>query len=199
MFNIIWYLMILVSAAFAIVNGNVEQMVANIPLNAKKAFDLSLAMVGVMAFWLGLMKMAEDGGLMNTLVRLLRPVMQRAFPEIPAEHPAMGSILLSVSSNIMGLNNAATPISIRAMQAMQKLNPDPTTASNGMCLFMVINASSVQLIPTTGIAALTAAGSSDPGKIVITVLIATTFSTIGAVIACLLMQKASGLSYHGGR
>ena len=85
------------------------------------------------------------------------------------------------------------------MQAMQKLNPDPTTASNGMCLFMVINASSVQLIPTTGIAALTAAGSTDPGKIVITVLIATTFSTIGAVIACLLMQKASVLSYQGGR
>lgn len=198
MFNIIWYLMILVSAVFALVNGNVEQMVANIPLNAKKAFELSLAMVGVMAFWLGLMKMAEDGGVMKTLVRWLRPVMQRAFPEIPADHPAMGNILLSVASNIMGLNNAATPISIRAMQAMHKLNPNPTVASNGMCLFMVINASSVQLIPTTGIAALTAAGSTDPSKIVITVLVATTCSTIGSVIACLLMQNAPGFSKEGG-
>ena len=190
MFNIIWYSMVIVAAIFSIINGNVDQVVGNIPLNAKKAFDLSLSMVGVMAFWLGLMKIAEDSGVTNILVSLLRPIMTRVFPEVPPNHPAMGSILLSVASNILGLNNAATPISIRAMQAMQKLNNNPATATNGMCLFMVINASSVQLIPTTGIAALTAAGGLDPSKIVITVLIATTCSTIGSVLACLFFQKA---------
>tara|TARA_A100001015_G_scaffold313992_1_gene422506 strand:- start:412 stop:978 length:567 start_codon:yes stop_codon:yes gene_type:complete len=183
--------MVIIAAVFSVINGNVEPMVANIPLNAKKAFDLSLNMVGVMAFWLGLMKIAEDSGVTDVLVSLLRPLMQRVFPEIPPDHPAMGSILLSMASNIMGLNNAATPISIRAMQAMQKLNANPTTATNGMCLFVVINASSVQLIPTTGIAYLASAGSLDPGKIVITVLIATTCSTIGSVTACLFFQKAN--------
>ena len=190
MFNIIWYSMVIVAAIFSIINGNVDQVVGNIPLNAKKAFDLSLSMVGVMAFWLGLMKIAEDSGVTNILVSLLKPIMTRVFPEIPPNHPAMGSILLSMASNILGLNNAATPISIRAMQAMQKLNNNPATATDGMCLFMVINASSVQLIPTTGIAALTAAGGLDPSKIVITVLIATTCSTIGSVLACLFFQKA---------
>ena len=182
--------MVIIAAVFSVINGNVEPMVANIPLNAKKAFDLSLNMVGVMAFWLGLMKIAEDSGVVDILVRYMRPFTVRAFPEIPPDHPAMGAILLSFASNIMGLNNAATPISIRAMQAMQKLNPDPTTATNGMCLFMVINASSVQLIPTTGIAALTAEGSLDPSKIVITVIMATTCSTIASVIACSMLQRS---------
>ena len=121
--------MVIVAAIFSIINGNVDQVVGNIPLNAKKAFDLSLSMVGVMAFWLGLMKIAEDSGVTNILVSLLKPIMTRVFPEIPPNHPAMGSILLSMASNILGLNNAATPISIRAMQAMQKLNNNPATAT----------------------------------------------------------------------
>lgn len=191
MFSAIWFCMMLVAAFFAIINGNIELMVANIPLNAKKAFDLALAMVGVMSFWLGLMKIAEDSGLTNLLVRLMKPVMKKAFPDVPDDHPAMADILLSVASNILGLNNAATPIAIRAMQSLQTLNPNPSQATNAMCLFTVINASSIQLIPTTGIAALTAAGSTNPTQIIITVLVATTFSTIGSVVACLLMQKVS--------
>ena len=189
MFNIIWVAMISLACLFALINNQVEIMVNHIPANAEKAFSIALRMVGPMAFWLGVVKIAEDGGLVKSLVRLLRPVVGFLFPDIPHDHPAMGGVMLSIASNMLGLNNAATPIAIRAMQALQKINPNPTVASDAMCLFMCINASSVQLLPTTAIAALAAAGSTNPMQIVTTTLLATAASTVVSISACLIMQR----------
>mgnify|MGYP001459161662 CR=1 FL=1 len=189
MFNIIWVAMISLACLFALINNQVEIMVNHIPANAEKAFSIALRMVGPMAFWLGVVKIAEDGGLVKSLVRLLRPVVCFLFPDIPHDHPAMGGVMLSIASNMLGLNNAATPIAIRAMQALQKINPNPTVASDAMCLFMCINASSVQLLPTTAIAALAAAGSTNPMQIVTTTLLATAASTVVSISACLIMQR----------
>ncbi len=181
--------MISLACLFALINNQVEIMVNHIPANAEKAFSIALRMVGPMAFWLGVVKIAEDGGLVKSLVRLLRPVVGFLFPDIPHDHPAMGGVMLSIASNMLGLNNAATPIAIRAMQALQKINPNPTVASDAMCLFMCINASSVQLLPTTAIAALAAAGSTNPMQIVTTTLLATAASTVVSISACLIMQR----------
>ena len=189
MFNIIWVAMICVACIFAVINNQVEVMVNHIPANADKAFGIALRMIGPVAFWLGIVKIAEDAGLVNSLVRILRPCVRYLFPEIPEGHPAMGGVLLSMASNMLGLNNAATPIAIRAMQGLQKINPNPTEASNAMCLFMCLNASSLQLLPTTAIAALAGAGSANPMQIVTTTLLATSVSTVVSVTACLLMQK----------
>ena len=189
MFNIIWVMMVSIACFFAVINDQVEIMINHIPINAEKAFSFALKLAGPMAFWLGLVKIAEDSGLVLILVKGLRPVVRYLFPEIPDDHPAMGGVLLSIASNMLGLNNAGTPIAIRAMQALQKINHNPTVASNAMCLFMCINASSVQLLPTTAISALAAAGSANPTQIVSTTLIATTVSTIVSISSCLAMQR----------
>ncbi len=192
MLNIIWALMIVLSAVAAIINGKVEYMISHIPINANRAIEISISLIGVMAFWLGLMKVAEDSGAVSLLARALKPIMRRLFPDIPTDHPAMGAITFSIVSGMLGLNNASIPISIRAMQALQKINTDPSTASNAMCLFLVITSSSVQLLPTTAIAALSRAGSLNPTKIILTTLLATICSTVGSVLACLLLQKRKG-------
>ena len=189
MFNIIWVMMIAVACLFAVINNQVEIMINHIPANAEKAFFFALKLAGPMAFWLGVVKIAEDSGLVHLVVKGLRPVVAFVFPEVPDDHPAMGSVLLSIASNMLGLNNAGTPIAIRAMQALQKINTNPSVASNAMCMFMCINASSVQLLPTTAIAALGAAGSANPTQIVSTTLVATTISTIVSVSTCYAMQR----------
>src|SRR5438105_15032324 len=126
-----------------------------------------------MIFWLGLIKIAEDAGFIQLLARMLKPILSRLFPDVPSDHPAMGAILLNIASNILGLTNAATPFGLRAMQELERLNKYPGVASNAMCTFIGINTSSVQLIPTTAIAYLAAAGAANPTDIVVTTVIAT--------------------------
>ncbi len=188
--------MILLSAAAAVWNGKVEFMVSHVPVHANRAIEISISLIGIMAFWLGLMKVAEDCGAVRVITRLLHPAMRRLFPDIPSDHPAMGAMTFSIVSSMLGLNNASIPISIRAMQALQKLNPNPASASNAMCLFLVITSSSVQLLPTTAIAALAKAGSMDPTKIILTTLLATICSTLGSIIACLMLQSRSPREAH---
>ncbi|MDP6388568.1 MAG: nucleoside recognition domain-containing protein [Alphaproteobacteria bacterium] len=156
---------------------------------ATDAVTLAIGLIGVMALFLGLMKVAEEGGLLTIIARLLRPVMVRLFPEVPAEHPAMGAMILNLSANVMGLGNAATPFGIRAMQELDKLNPVKGTATNSMVLFLAINTSSVTLLPTGVIALRAAAGSQDPAGILPTTLFATLCSTIVAVIAAKLYSR----------
>ncbi|MCK7504126.1 MAG: hypothetical protein MZV70_08525 [Desulfobacterales bacterium] len=130
-----------------------------------------------MTLFLGLMKVAEAGGLLRIIARLIRPLMVRLFPDVPAEHPAMGAMILNLSANVMGLGNAATPFGIRAMQELNRLNPTPGTATDAMALFLAINTSSVTLLPTGVIALRAAAGSADPAAILPTTLFATACST----------------------
>jgi spore maturation protein SpmA len=142
-----------------------------------------------MTLFLGLMKVAEAGGLLRILAALIRPLMVRLFPEVPAQHPAMGAMILNLSANAMGLGNAATPFGIRAMQELDRLNPRPGTATDSMALFLAINTSSVTLLPTGVIALRAAAGSADPAGIVPTTLFATLCSTLAAIVAAKLYSR----------
>src|SRR5436190_229489 len=136
-----------------------------------------------MALWLGVMRLAERAGLVQKIARALRPIMRRLFPDVPGEHPAMGAMLMNMAANMLGLGNAATPLGLRAMRDLESLNPHPGTATNAMCTFLAINTASVQLIPTTAIAILVAAGSTRPTAIVGTALLATLCAaTIALVI-----------------
>lgn len=148
---------------------------------------LAIGLVGVMALFLGLMKVAEEGGLLRIIAKVLRPLMVRLFPEVPADHPAMGSMILNMSANALGLGNAATPFGIRAMQQLDTLNPTKGTATNAMALFLAINTSSVTLLPTGVIALRAAAGSTDPAGIVPTTLFATICSTAVAIISAKIL------------
>ena len=153
------------------------------------AVELAIGLVGVMTLFLGLMKVAEAGGMLTILARLIRPLMVRLFPDVPADHPAMGAMILNLSANALGLGNAATPFGIRAMQELESLNRQPGTATNAMALFLAINTSSVTLLPTGVIALRAAAGSADPAIILPTTLLATIGSTTVAILAAKLYQR----------
>lgn len=157
--------------------------------SASGAVELAIGLVGVMTLFLGLMKVAEAGGMLTILARLIRPLMVRLFPEVPPEHPAMGAMILNISANALGLGNAATPFGIRAMQELNSLNQHPGTASNAMVLFLAINTSSITLLPTGIIALRASAGSADPAGILPTTLFATACSTIVAILAALLYRR----------
>ena len=162
--------------------------------SASGSVELALGLVGVMTLFLGLMKVAEAGGMLTVLARLIRPLMVRLFPNVPPEHPAMGSMILNMSANALGLGNAATPFGIRAMQELDNLNSRHGTATDSMALFLAINTSNVTLLPTGVIALRAAAGSVDPAGILPTTLFATICSTIAAIFAakafgCLPMFK----------
>ncbi len=156
--------------------------------SAGAAVELAIGLVGVMALFLGLMKVAEAGGMLTILAKLISPIMVRLFPEVPADHPAMGAMILNLAANALGLGNAATPFGIRAMQELNRLNPVKGEATNAMALFMAINTSSVTLLPTGVIALRAAAGSIDPAAILPTTLLATIGSTSVAIIASKLYQ-----------
>lgn len=157
--------------------------------SATGAVELSLGLVGVMALFLGLMKVAEQGGLLVIIARLVRPLMIRLFPEVPADHPAMGAMIMNMSANAMGLGNAATPFGIRAMEQLNTLNKQKGTATNAMALFLAINTSSVTLLPTGVIAIRAASGSMDPAGIVPTTLFATICSTAVAIVSAKFCQR----------
>ncbi len=158
--------------------------------SAADSVELAIGLIGVMALFLGLVKVAEEGGLLRILARLIRPLMVRLFPAVPPEHPAMGAMILNMAANAMGLGNAATPFGIRAMQELDKLNGSPGTATDSMALFLAINTSSVTLLPTGVIALRAAASSSDPAGILPTTLFATMCSTAVAIVAAKLYAKA---------
>ena len=160
---------------------------------AGDAVTLAIGLIGVMTLFLGLMKVAEAGGLLVIIAKTIRPLMVRLFPDVPADHPAMGAMILNLSANALGLGNAATPFGIRAMQELDRINPHRGVASDAMVLFLAINTSSVTLLPTGVIALRAAAGSHDPAGILPTTLFATVMSTAIAIIAAKLYRRFSPL------
>ena len=166
--------------------------------SAAGAVELAIGLVGVMTLFLGLVKVAEAGGMLKILARLIRPLMVRLFPDVPPEHPAMGAMILNMSANALGLGNAATPFGIRAMQELDKLNPRHGTATDAMALFLAINTSSVTLLPTGVIALRAAAGSTDPAGILPTTLFATIGSTLAAITAAKLYRRFFPISEAEG-
>ena len=156
---------------------------------AKTSVEICITLIGIMALWLGLLQIARDAGLVDALARLLSPAMRFLFPEVPAGHPAHGAMLMNISANVLGLDNAATPLGIKAMQELQELNPRKDTATNPMAMFMAINTSNVTLIPITIIAYRAARGSENPQEPVVGLVLVTAFSTVVAVIAARLLSK----------
>jgi spore maturation protein A len=153
------------------------------------AVTISLGLIGVMALWLGLMKVAEEAGLLRVLTRLLAPVTRRIFPDVPSDHPAIGAIILNTAANMLGLSNAATPMGLKAMEELNKLNPKAGTATNAMVTFLAINTGGLILIPATAIAVRAAAGSANPGLIIGTSIVGAGCATITGVVASRILQR----------
>ncbi|MFH1148677.1 MAG: nucleoside recognition domain-containing protein [Pseudomonadota bacterium] len=190
--NAIWFFLVLLSVVAAAYTGQMKETLDASFQSAKNAVELALGLVGIMALWLGLMKVAEAAGLLSIIARWVRPVMVRLFPEIPPDHPSISAMVMNISANILGLGNAATPMGIKAMMELNKLNPHKGRATNAMCLFLAINTSSVTLLPLGVIGVRAAAGAAEPASIFIPTLVATTCSTLAAVIFAKAMAGYSG-------
>ncbi len=190
MINTLWLALITIGIVYGILAGNVSQVTAAIFSSAELAVQLILGMVGVMAFWLGLAKVAESSGLLEKSIRIFNPLVRRIFPSVPSRHPALGSILLNLTANFLGLGNAATPFGLRAMRQMQSLNPCPHEATDAMCTFLAINTSGLTLIPTMVIAVRAAQGSQDPTEIIgVTLLTTLTATTVALLVDRLFRSK----------
>ena len=191
MLNYIWLALVLLAVAIGGWNDRLKDVTGGALDGAKTAVTIALGLIGIMALWLGLMRLAERAGLVQRIAYGLRPLMQRLFPEVPPDHPAMGSMLMNMAANMLGLGNAATPLGLRAMRDLESLNPRPGVASNAMCTFLAINTSSVQLIPATAIAILAAAGSARPTVIVGTAFFATLCAATVAVLSAKFLERLS--------
>jgi spore maturation protein SpmA len=187
--NYIWLGLVVLAVAIGGWNNRFAEVTAGALDGAKTAVVIALGLIGIMALWLGVMRLAERAGLVQRMAYGLRPLLSRLFPDVPPDHPAMGSMLMNMAANMLGLGNAATPLGLRAMQDLETLNPRPGVASNAMCTFLAINTSSVQLIPTTAIAILAAAGSTRPTAIVGTALCATLCAATVAVLSAKFLQN----------
>ena len=156
---------------------------------AKGAFELALFMTGIICLWMGMMKIGEDSGAVNIMSRMVYPLFSKLFPEIPKNHPAMGSIMLNFSANMLGLDNAATPAGLRAMQHLQELNPKKDTASNAQIMFLVLNASGLTIIPVSILATRASMGCENVTSVFIPILLTTYFATLGGLIFVAIRQK----------
>lgn len=182
MVNYIWVFMTVVGFVFALINGTMEEVNKAIFDGAKEAVTLCIGLISVLVFWLGMMRIAEESGLLERLSKLFRPLVKRLFPEVPVSHPAMGYILSNMISNMFGLGNAATPLGIKAMEELKKLNGGKDSASRSMVTFLAINTASITIIPTTVIAIRMNYHSASPTEIVVPTIIATVISALGAIL-----------------
>ena len=181
MVNIIWAGMAVIGIVYAMFNGTMDEVNKAVFESADEAVTLSIGLISVLVFWLGIMRVAEEAGILRVLTKLLRPAVSRLFPEIPKDHPAMGYILSNFTANIFGLGNAATPMGIKAMEQMKQLSKSDT-ASRSMITFLALNTSSLTLIPTMVISIRMQYNSASPTEIVGTTIIATIISSISAVL-----------------
>ena len=186
MLNYIWFGMILIAVVVGTITGNIDAVTEAAITMAKTAVEIAISLIGIMALWLGTMKIAEESGLIQIIARGLRPITIRLFPDVPDDHPAIGSIVLNMAANILGLGNAATPLGLKAMEELQELNSKKDTATNAMCTFLAINTSSVQIILPATVVGLMGAASN---QIFITTILATGLSTAAAVIAVKTLEK----------
>ena len=189
MLNYVWIFLVVSAVVIGGATLQFKELTNEIIKAAETSVTIAIGLIGIMAMWLGAMRIAEKAGIIQSISKFLKPVLKWLFPDVPENHPAMGSMVMNIAANMLGLSNAATPLGLRAMKDLQSLNPNPNVATNAMCTFLAINTSSVQLIPMTAIAVLAAAGSLNPTAIVGTSLIATLFSTIAGVGSAKIMEK----------
>ncbi len=183
MIDIVWLLLIVGGTLVAAFRGEVSMVTDAVMTEAQMGLETVLGFTGMMILWLGMMNIAQESGLIESISNLVKPLMQRLLPEVPADHPAMGAILMNVSANLLGVGAAATPLGLKAMQQLDELNDQDKTASNAMCTFLALNTSGITLVPATVIALRTSAGSANPTEIVGTALLATACSSLAALTA----------------
>lgn len=194
--NYLWIAFFLIGFVFALIqliffgNGEIFNEIVNSTFtNAKTGFELSLGLTGVLTLWMGLMKIGENGGIVNIMSKLIGPFFRRIFPDIPRNHPAYGSILMNIAANMLGLDNAATPAGLKAMKEMQDINPKPETASNPQIMFLVLNTSGLTIIPISIMVYRAQLGAVNPSDVFLPILLATFFSTLAGLISVAIMQK----------
>ncbi len=188
MLNYIWFGLMAIALVVAAINGTADAVTKGAVDSASSAVQISIGLIGIMTLWLGIMRVAEAAGLVSLVGRALNPLLRWLFPEVPQGHPAGGAIVMALAANMLGLNNAATPLGIKAMEELQELNPDKGTATNAQVTFMAVTTSGVQLIPATMIGVLAAAGSVSPTAIIAPTIGATFVGTVAAVVAARVLQ-----------
>ncbi|MDI6601356.1 MAG: nucleoside recognition domain-containing protein [Thermoanaerobacteraceae bacterium] len=189
MINYFWFALIGISTIAGIMNGRVDLLNHAIINGVKDAVEISIGLIGIMSLWLGIMRIAEYSGLIKVLSRALYPILRPLFNELTVSNQAMGAIIMNLSANMLGIGNAATPMGIRAMEELQRLNTDKESASDAMCMFLVLNTECVQFIPTTMIAIRAVEGSEDPAAILVPILISSLGAAIISVMATIFIRK----------
>lgn len=187
--NYIFYFLIVISIVVGALNGRLSEVVNSILTGAELSVKVAFSLIGIMAFWLGMMKIAEKCGLIALIAKLIKPITKKLFNEIPEDSPAIGDIAMAFAANAFGLSNAATPIGIKAMEELQKNNIDKTSASNAMCMFLAMSTAGFQLIPATVIAVLISIGYKNPTEIIAPTLLVTTIAFVSAILLAKVFQK----------
>lgn len=186
--NYIFYFLIVASIIIGAINGKLQDVVNSIMDGAEMSVKIAFSLIGIMAFWLGMMRIAEKSGIIKFISKLLQPITKFLFNELPENSPAIGDIAMNFTANAFGLANAATPFGIRAMEELQKENNDKKQASNSMCLFLGMNTAGFQLIPTTVLAVLVGIGYKNPTEIIAPTLIVTSIAFISAILISKILQ-----------
>lgn len=186
--NYIFYFLIVLSIIFGAINGKLQDVVNAILTGADLSVKVAFSLIGIMAFWLGIMKIAEKSGIVDFITKLIKPIAKWLFNDIPEDNKAIGDIAMSFSANALGLTNAATPIGLKAMEELQEINKDKTSASNAMCMFLAMNTAGFQIIPTTVIAVLVGIGYKNPTEIIAPTLIVTGIAFISAILTAKILQ-----------
>ncbi|MCI0515271.1 nucleoside recognition protein [candidate division KSB1 bacterium] len=189
MLNYIWLGLMVLAIIVGLVNHRVTAVTEAAFEYAKLSVTIAFDLIGIMALWLGIMNIAEKAGLIELLAKLFKPIGRRLFPEVPPEHPAMGSMILCIAASWLGLGNAATPLGLKAMEELQKLNPQPDTATNSQALFLTLNTASVTLIPATIIGVRVALGSANPAEIIGPTIFASGCATVVGVLVTKLLER----------
>lgn len=187
--NYIFFILITVSIAAGIVNNRLDKVVNAMLTASNTAVEVALSLIGIMAFWLGIMRIAEKSGLVKIISKILYPITKFIFKDIKPESPAIGDIAMSVTANALGLTNAATPIGLKVMKELQEENPQKEKATDAMCMFLGMNTAGFQIIPATVIAILVGFGATKPTEIILPTLIVTTLSFLTAIAAALILRK----------
>ena len=189
MINYIWFLLIFLGGIVGLINGNGELISKSIVNSCGNTVTFMIELAGIMCFWCGVMKIAEKSGFTEKLSKILKPVLKLIFKDAAKDEKALGAIVMNLTANMMGLSNAATPFGIRAMEEMDRLNPNKGTTTNDMSLFLVLNAACIQLVPTTIISIRAACNSVNPGIIIVPAIISTTVAAIVGVCSCKLLER----------
>lgn len=190
--NYIWFGLVAIAVIFGFINGKTQSVSDSILSSVKSTIDISIYIIGIMVFWMGIMKIAEKSGLVNLIAKILTPIGKRLFPEIPNTKEGdevIGDVAFNFSANALGLANAATPMGIKAITQMQKFNKDKNSASNSMCMLLAMNTAGFQLIPVTVIGILAAAGADNPNEIIIPTFIVTAISFTVAIVIAKIFEK----------